>query len=308
MSDAATALPARRVLPPNVEGSLWILASAVTFVTMTTLVKYLGDEYPPHVQNFYRQVASALTVLPLLFRTPMHTLRPKRMPTLLLRAATATLGMILMLYSYQALPLAEANALSFTRPLWVTLLAAVVLREVVRVNRIAAVTVGFVGVLVILRPEAGEGFGLAQIAALASALLLAMTVTGVKSLTRDLSTTNLMVWSSILGLMIGLPLALTQWRWPDPADLGLLFAMGALSAANQVLFIKGMAVGDAAALAPVDYSRLVLSLIVGVVVFQEIPHLGTIAGATLVVASTLYITVSELRARRRERLTAPPVA
>jgi len=75
-----------------------------------------------------------------------------------------------------------------------------------------------------------------------------------------------------------------------------------------VLFIKGMAVGDAAALAPVDYSRLVLSLIVGVVVFHEIPHLGIIAGAMLVVASTLYITVSELRARRRERLTAPPVA
>lgn len=293
--------PASRRLPPNVEGALWILGSAFTFVTMTTLVKYLGDEYPPHIQNFYRQVGSFIAIAPMIMRNPGSMLLPKRMPSLLFRALTATVGMILMLYSYQVLPMAEANALSFTRPLWVTLLAGLVLREAMGPNRIGAVVVGFIGVLVILRPEPGAGFGLPQMAALGSALLLAMTVTGLKSLTRDLSASTVMVWSSILGLATGLPFALVDWRWPEPGDLVLLAALGGLSAANQILFIKGMTIGDAAALAPVDYSRLVLSILVGLVLFQEKPTLFVIVGALLVVASTLFITFSELQGHRRAR-------
>ncbi len=298
---------APRRLPPNVEGALWILGSAFTFVTMTTLVKYLGDDYPPHVQNFYRQVGSFIAIAPMIMRNPAAVLMPRRMPTLLLRALTATLGMILMLYSYQALPMAEANALSFTRPLWVTLLAGLVLREAMGPRRIGAVVVGFIGVLVILRPEPGAAFGLPQAAALASALLLAMTVTGLKSLTRDLSASTVMVWSSFLGLATGLPFALADWRWPAPGDLVLLAALGGLSAANQILFIKGMTVGDAAALAPVDYSRLVLSILVGLVLFHERPQPVVILGALLVVASSLFITVVELHSQRKARQAAAAV-
>lgn len=199
--------------------------------------------------------------------------------------------------------MAEANALSFTRPLWVVLLAAIFLREVIGPSRIAAVLMGFVGVMIIMRPWAsGVAIGWPHLAALASALCLAGTITGVKSLTRNLSASSILVWSSIIGELLALPFALADWRWPSPGDLIPLFLIGLLSAANQVLFIKGMAVGEAAVLAPIDYARLVLSVIAGLLVFGEWPDVFTWLGAGVIVVSTLYITIREIQSKRAKTL------
>ena len=101
-----------------------MLASAVTFTVMTILIKYLGEDYPPALQTFYRQSAGLLVLLPAILRNPrgvMHTSRPGLM---LFRSATGTIAMLLSFYAYQKLPLADANALSFTRTLWLVPLAA----------------------------------------------------------------------------------------------------------------------------------------------------------------------------------------
>lgn len=301
-------------LPPNAQGAIWVLLSGVTFVTMTVLVKHLAGDYPSHVQNFYRQTGSLIVAVPFMLRSPRQVLFVPlaTMPPLFVRALLATVGMILLLYTYEAVPMAEANALSFTRPLWVVLLAAVFLRETIGPSRIAAVAVGFVGVLIIMRPwGAGVTLGWPHVAALVSALCLAGTITGVKCLTKDLSASSILVWSSIIGEILCLPFALADWRWPSVGDLIPLFLIGLLSAANQVLFIKGMAVGEAAVLAPIDYARLVLSIIAGLVVFGELPDAYTYLGAGVIVASTLYITNREIqirRARMRAVEASPPEA
>lgn len=281
-----------------------MLLSSVTFVSMTTLIKYLGSDYPAPLQNFYRQLAALAFVSPYMLRYP-RTMRTSRIGALLFRAATSAVGMILMFYSYQALPLADANALSFTRPLWVTLLAAVVLRETLGLHRIAAVLVGFVGVIIMLRPGGHHlAYGWPQAAALLSSFFLALAITGMKSLTRELPAFAVMAWSALLGVFISLPAALPVWRWPGSADLALLTLMGALGAVNQIVFIKGMAVGDAAAMAPLDYSRLILSVAVGFLLFSETPDLVTLGGAAVIVASTLYITVREVSLARKARAAA----
>ena len=288
-------------LSPNVQGAIWVLLSGVTFVTMTTLVKHLSGDYPSHVQNFYRQTGSLIVAIPFMLRSPRQVLFVPRstMPALFLRSLLATVGMILLLYTYEAMPMAEANALSFTRPLWVVLLAAIFLREVIGPSRIAAVLMGFVGVMIIMRPWAlGVDIGWPHLAALVSALCLAGTITGVKSLTRNLSASSILVWSSIIGELLALPFALADWRWPSPGDLVPLFLIGLLSAANQVLFIKGMAVGEAAVLAPIDYARLVLSVVAGLLVFGEWPDVFTWLGAGVIVVSTLYITIREIQSKR----------
>lgn len=289
-------------LPHNVEGALWMLMSSVSFVAMTTLIKYLGSDYPAQVQNFYRQLASLLVVAPFVLRAPVRTLRTNRIGVLLFRSAAAAVGMILMFYSYQRLPMADANALSFTRPLWVTLLAALVLRETLGVHRIGAVLAGFVGVIIILRPGGDHlAYGWPQAAALISSFMLALSITGMKSLTRDHSPFTVLAWSAILGVLFSLPLALPVWRWPSPGDLVLLFLMGAMGVINQTIFIKGMSVGDAAAMAPLDYIRLVLSVGVGFFLFAELPDMATLAGALVIVVSTLYITFREVNQARQAR-------
>jgi drug/metabolite transporter (DMT)-like permease len=182
---------------------------------------------------------------------------------------------------------------------WIVPLAIFVLGEKIGPWRLGATLVGFVGVLIMLQPSIANAVGWPAAAALASAALFAMTVTGMKMMTRDHSVTVLMVWSAVLGFVLAIPLAVLEWRWPNPLDLVLLAAMGVLGLVTQVCYIKGMALGDAAAMAPIDYTRLVFAILFGLALFHEIPNLITMLGALIVIGSTLVITLRELHFKQK---------
>jgi len=162
----------------------------------------------------------------------------------------------------------------------------------------------------IYRPGADGHFhmGLPALAMLASSFLLALTITGMKVLTRDHSPMVLLVWSAALGLVLAIPGALFVWRWPQPMDLALLALMGVMGTITQGCYIKGMQIGDAGAMAPIDYVRLVFSTAAGFFLFNEIPNGWTIAGAGIVVASTLFITWREQQISKAARLATAPDA
>ena len=295
-------------LTPNLRGALWMLASAVLFTAMTTLIKYLGPGYPAALQTFYRQLAGAIILLPLVARDWRGALRTTRPGILVFRSSAGVLAMILAFYAYQELPLADANALSFTRTLWLVPLAALVLREPVGPLRIGAALVGFAGVLIMLKPgggDMGHWLGWPQAAALASALLFALTITGMKVMTRDHSSFTLLVYAAGLGLVFAIPPALFVWRWPSPPDLGLLALMGVIGTLTQGCYIKGMEAGEAAVMAPIDYTRLVLAVIAGFVLFHETPSPAVLIGAAVVVVSTLFISWREHQLSWRKKGDAP---
>ena len=294
----------------NARGALWMLASAMTFAAMTTLIKFLGSDYPSALQTFYRQAAGLVVLSPVILRRRSAAFATTRPGILIFRAGAGTLGMILSFYAFQKMPLADANALSFTRTLWLVPLAMFVVKEQVGLLRVAAAAVGFLGVLVMIRPGVGGHFevGVPALAMLASSFLFAMTVTGMKVLTRDHSPMVLLVWSAVLGLMFSIPGAILTWRWPEPRDFMLLCLMGVIATANQACYIKGMQLGDAAAMAPIDYTRLVFSVGAGFVLFHEVPGVWTLAGAGIVVASTLFITLREQQLARSAKLSTAPDA
>ena len=113
-----------------------MLASAITFTVMTMLIKFLGEDYSPALQTFYRQFAGLIVLLPVILPNPRGVFRTTRLGILLFRSGAGTVGMILAFYAYQKLPLADANALSFTRTLWLVPLAAFVLKERVGPRRV----------------------------------------------------------------------------------------------------------------------------------------------------------------------------
>lgn len=297
MTDAAAPLRSRwNALTPNVRGALWMLASAVTFTAMTTLIKFLGADYPAALQTFYRQAVGFLILLPVILKHRGAAFATSRPWILIFRSSAGTIGLILSFYAYQKMPLADANALSFTRTLWLVPLAAFVVREHVGPMRIGAAVIGFLGVLLMVRPGAGGAgltLGVPALAMLASSFLFALTVTGMKVMTRDHSPMVLLVWAATLGVVLAIPGALFVWRWPGPRDLGLLAAMGAIGTVNQWCYIKGMQIGDAAAMAPIDYTRLVMAVGAGFLLFHELPGLWTLVGSGVVVGSTLFITWRE---------------
>jgi drug/metabolite transporter (DMT)-like permease len=295
--------PAR---PDNLRGALWMLGSALGFTAMTVLIKLLGDDYPATLQAFYRQAAGLVILLPIIIRHRGAAYATTRPGVMFFRSAAGTLGMILSFYAFQEMPLADANALSFTRTLWLVPLAAFVVRETVGPLRIGAALVGFLGVLLMVRPGASGEFalGLPALAMLAASFLFALTITGMKVMTRDHSPTVLLVWAATLGFLFSIPGAFFGWRWPEPMDLALLCAMGVLGTITQACYIKGMQLGDAGAMAPIDYTRLVFSVAAGLLLFHELPSMWTMAGAGIVVASTLFITIREQQLARSAKLSA----
>jgi drug/metabolite transporter (DMT)-like permease len=272
-----------------------MLASAATFTLMTMLIKYLGEDYPAALQTFYRQAAGLLVLAPLILRNPREAFHTHRPGLLLFRSAAGTVGMILGFYAYQKLPLADANALSFTRTLWLVPLAAFVLKEHVGPRRITATVIGFLGAMLMLQPSATSGLGWPVAAALTSAFLVALTVAGMKFMTRDHTTMTLMSWSAVLGFILSIPPALFVWRTPTAVDLALLGAMGVLGTITQACYIKGMTEGDAAVMAPIDYTRLIFAIILGYALFRDVPNHMTMIGASIIIASTIYITWREAR-------------
>ena len=181
------------------------------------------------------------------------------------------------------------------RTLWLVLLAVFILKEKVGPRRLSATIVGFAGALLMLQPVAQGGNGWAATAMLASSFLVAMTVTGVKVMSRDHTTMTLMSWSAVLGFILTIPPALFVWRWPSGVDLLLLIAMGVLGIVTQACYINGMARGDAAVMAPIDYIRLVFAIVLGYVLFGDVPNALTLLGAAIIVVSTVYITFREAR-------------
>lgn len=295
----------RPALSPNLRGALWMLASALAFTAMTVLVKYLGDGYPPALQTFYRQAAGFAVLIPLILHQGKKAFATTRPGILFFRSAAGTIAMILSFYAYQELPLADANALSFTRTLWLVPLAAFVVREKVGPLRIVAAVIGFGGVLLMARPGAdGFSVGLPGLAMLAASFLFALTITGMKVMTRDHPPTVLLVWAMTLGVVFAIPGGIIAWRWPEPVDFVLLCLMGVLGTITQGCYIKGMQAGDAAAMAPIDYTRLVFATIAGFVLFHDVPTVWTLAGAGIVVASTLFITFREQQLARSAKLSA----
>jgi len=289
-------------LTPNLRGALWMLASAVGFTAMTTLIKFLGPGYPAALQTFYRQLAGVLVLSPLIARDWRGAFRTTRPGILVFRSSAGVLALIMGFYAYQKLPLADANALSFTRTLWLVPLAAFVLREPIGPLRIGAALVGFLGVLIMLRPGAGgmgAWIGWPQACALISAFLFALTITGMKVMTRDHRPLVLLVYAAVLGLVFALPPALFVWRWPTWPDLALLTAMGVIGTLTQGAYIKGMEAGEAAVMAPIDYTRLVFAVGAGLLLFHEVPRRATILGAAIVVVSTLFISWREHQLTQR---------
>jgi drug/metabolite transporter (DMT)-like permease len=164
-----------------------------------------------------------------------------------------------------------------------------------RSTSVPAGLIGFVGALFMLQPSASSGVGWPVVASLLSAFLVALTVAGMKFMTRDHTTTTLMSWSAALGFVLSVPPALFVWRTPAFPDLLLLSAMGVLGVITQACYIRGMSEGDAAVMAPIDYTRLVFAVALGYFLFNELPNRMTLLGAGVIIGSTIYITWREAR-------------
>jgi drug/metabolite transporter (DMT)-like permease len=298
---SVAAQPARArwsALPGNVRGAAWILLSCLFISAMAATVKLLGERLDSLQLSFFRALFGLLSVLPIVAWGRFEAVRTARLGTHISRGLLGATGMVCGFYAITHLSLAEATAIGFTKPLFMVVLAGFLLGEVVRARRWSATAIGFLGVLIMVRPG-GDAIEWAALVALVGAFAAACVSLLIKRLSATEAPLTILFWLGVVTALMTLPPALAVWRQPTLMELAAMGMVAVLASLAQVCMIRGFKVGEASALAPFDYARLPLAAAFGFALFGEVPDVMTVTGAALIVASTLYIAHREAALGRR---------
>jgi drug/metabolite transporter (DMT)-like permease len=274
------------------------------FVTMNTVIKSLRGELPVAELIWGRYLFHALLIM-LLF--------PRRIPTLLdsankglqvLRSLMVLLATALMFTSIGLMPIADVVAITFVAPLLITVLSVVILREVVGLRRWAAVIVGFVGVIVILRPG-GDLFAPVALLPLGVALTYACYQILTRVVSRSAGPINTLFYSALVGVVAMSAIVPFDWVSPTPLQWAQLAVAGLLGGIGHYAIIRAYERAEVSVVAPFAYTELVWATGLGFFVFGDLPDLWTFLGAGIIAISGIYIVHRE-RVRARQRPDVPP--
>jgi drug/metabolite transporter (DMT)-like permease len=284
-------------LPGNLRGGIWYIAGALLLSIMLALIKLAGQRLHVTEILFFRQLTMAAISAPIILRGLPGSLRTARPDLQLLRIGLAFGAMTLGFTAVIHLPLAEATTLGFTKTFFMTILGILLLGEAVRARRWAALAAGFGGVLIILWPSGEHGLNVYGLASLASACLVSLVMVLIRKLSQvDRPVTILSYQAVGVGLLMFGPM-LWFWKTPTLTEAGLLVVIGVVSAAGQYINILALRAGEAGALAPLDFTRLVFAGTLGLAIFGEWPAERVWLGAAVIVGAALYTL-------HRERLAA----
>jgi drug/metabolite transporter (DMT)-like permease len=296
------------------------MLSVLLFAMMSALIRWLGDRVPLGQVVFFR---SAFAIVPVLaiyaLRGELFTaVRTERPFGHLGRGMISVAGMFLSFAALARLPLADANALSFASPLITVALAALVLKEDVRVYRWTAVAIGFVGVLVMLWPFLDIGHMTASTdatvgaaCALAAAFTNAGSVIQTRRLTDSETTSSIVFYFSFICTLIGACTLPFAWHQPTLIEFAALVAIGFIGGISHILLTESYRYAAASVVAPFDYTAMLWAFLFGYWLFDEVPTTYVFVGSAIVAASGLFVIWRERRRGveriRTSAIEGPPV-
>ena len=290
-------------LSGNTRGYLWAVAAMLLFGSMEATIKAMGSAMHPLQIAFFRCLFAFLIMAPVVLGSGgLAQVATRRIGAHFARTLLGYCAMATGFIAITRLPIADAVALGYVRQLFVVVLAVTMLGEIVRWRRWTATAVGFLGVVVMVRPGAGVLDPFALVALLSGFFVACVTV-ALKRLSETETAVCTVFWFSLFSTLVSFGPALAVWRWPEPMEWAGAAALGAMGAGGQFCTMRAYRIAEATAIEPVDYGRMVLAAAFGVFVFGEALDMYTVAGAAIIVASTLYI------ARREAALgvrTRPP--
>ena len=292
-------------MTPRIQGILLMMASMVVFTLLDASAKHVTQSLPPPVAVFFRYFVAGLLSIAVVMRAGGPQLMVTGHPALqIVRGVLLMVSTILNFVAMMHLQLAQTAAIFFTIPLWVCALSVPLLGEHVGWRRWVAVLVGFLGVLVIMRPGSAS-FHWAMLLSVASSIcgavynILTRKVGG-----RDRAETSLFYVSVVGAVAAAAPL---PWVWKTPEGLQwpLLVFMGLAGGIGHYMLIQAHRLAPASTLAPFIYTQIVWMILVGYLIFGDVPEFWTLAGAAVVVASGLFVFARERTLGRIAETPAP---
>lgn len=293
-------------VPASARGLALMLLSTICFTSMQTCIRIVaadtGNPVHPLELVFFRNFFGVLALTPLILRSGLSLLKTRRFGLHFTRAVVQSAGMMSFFFGLTLIPLAEVTALSFSAPLFATVLAIVVMGERVRVRRISALLAGFAGVLIVLQPGAGA-VSPGALLILGSSFVWSVAMTMIKSLSRTDSAVTITLYAGLFMAPITLVPALFVWVNPTPVQLAWLVGVGAAGTLGHVAFAQAFKLAEMSAVLPLDFLRLVWASAFGFIVFAEVPTAVSWLGGLVIFASASYIAFRESQLARAGRPT-----
>ena len=293
----------RSGLSDPVLAALLAVGACVFFALLSASAKQLSGELHGFVVTFWRNLFGFVFMVPWLWRHGLGSLRTGRFGTYLFRSSLSVVSMMCGFTALAYMPIANATSLSFAAPLFATILAALILKEKVRLRRWSATLLGFAGVLIVLQPgTTGIGFG--EILVVGSAFLSATVSIVVKTLSRSESSQAIVTYMVLLSTPLALGPALFHWTWPSLDAWPYVVALGFFGTLGHLCWTRAFAIADASAVVPFDYSRLIFTTGIGMIWFGEQPDHWFWVGSAVIIAAGLYIAQREAALRGRRATAA----
>lgn len=282
-------------MSPNARGAIYALVAFGVFSTHDVAIKILGGVYSPIQIVFFSVLLSfPLATLMLMRDSTADTLIPRHPWWLALRTLAAVTTGVSAFYAFSVLPLAQVYAILFAAPLLITILAIPVLGETVRLRRWMAVIVGLIGVIIVLQPGA-QDLTLGHLAALAAAIGGAVASIIVRKIGADERPVVMLLYPMVANFVLMAALLPFVYE-PMPVEhLGLLAVVATFAWIASRLVISAYQAGEAAVIAPMQYSQILWATAYGFFFFDETIDLPTGIGALIIIASGVYIVLREGR-------------
>ncbi|WP_439813706.1 DMT family transporter [Zavarzinia sp. CC-PAN008] len=283
-------MSAAAVRPVSIPGGIaWMLVAVGLFTVMDAAVKWLTDDYSVFQIVFFRSLFAFPPLLFWLWRAHgFGRLRTRRPGTHLLRALIGCTSMVLFFAGYGMMPLAEAIAIGFVAPLFMTALSVPLLGEKVGIRRWTAVLIGFAGVMIMVRPGSGV-FAWGSLVLIGGAFTYAIVIVVIRKLSETEPTGTIVFYFTLFTTTASALTLPFVWVTPDAADLALLISVGLIGGVAQLAMTQAFSLAPLAVVAPFEYTAMLWATLVGFVIWGDLPDLWAIVGALVLVGSGLYI-------------------
>ena len=281
-------------LPDPIRGILWMMGSMASWACMAAVARHFTGEIHTFEIVLFRSVFGGVFLLPWLFKVGLVGLKTQRVSMHLVRGGIGLAVIYLLFGAVARAPLGEVAAIMSTRPMVASLAAIVILHEAAHGRRWSATIIGFMGALLIIRPgmsDASTGVVLALLGVIGMASLTIV----MKSLARTEAPDTIVAWQMMVFTPFALIPALFVWRTPDIWQFLLLASTGLFGTLTQRCLTRAYAAADATVIMPFDFTRLVFSALLGLILFQEFPDIWVWAGGAIILTGVLWMARQEAR-------------
>ena len=279
----------------NIPSSLFAISlmiiSGLFFVLMHSAVKYLSKEIHIFEIAFFRCALVIFVLAPIIFQQGKKIFKTKQPKVQFLRITTNSVAMLCFFYGISTTPLAQLTTLGFTVPIFATILAVIFMKEKIRLRRTTALIVGFIGTIIVMRPDISIELGALLI--IFSSFLWSICLIFIKKLTQTDSAVTISLYFGIGMIPATFAIAFPVLEMIDLRQFIILIFIAVTGTLAQTIMNSALEKGELALLLPFDFLRLIWSVLIGYALFSEEPTITLWLGGFLIIGSTSYIAWRE---------------